>query len=85
MTDHIVTRDESYVPSDIELGIVEDRPQGVMFETQDGQVTLEAEDISVFNNFSITQSFKMSEGEGLKNTKAMSASTLPIKFSGCCI
>lgn len=73
---YIVTRNESYVPSDIELGIVEDRPQAVTFETQDGQATVEAEDISVFNNFSITQSFKMSGGVGLRNTKAMSASTL---------
>jgi len=73
---YIVTRDESFVPSDIELGIVEPRPRAKVFETKDGQVMLEAEDISVFNNFSVTQGFKMSEGYGLKNTTAMSASTL---------
>jgi len=73
---YIVTRDGSFVPSDIELGIAEERPQAKVFETREGQVTLEAESISVFNNFTITQGFKMSEGRGIKNTKAMSASTL---------
>ena len=73
---YIVTRDASFVPSDIELEIVDPRPQANIFETKDGQVTLEAEDISVFNNFAITQGFKMSEGYGLRNTTAMSASTL---------
>lgn len=73
---YIVTRDESFVPSDIELEIVEPRPQANVFETKDGEVTLEAEDISIFNNFAVTQGFKMSGGMGLKNSMAMSASTL---------
>ena len=73
---YIATRDESYVPSDVELGIKQERPEPVTITTREGQATVEAENITIYNNFVKTESFKMSGGCGIKNTTAMSESTL---------
>ena len=73
---YIVTRDASYVPDDTVLGIKEPRPEAVTFETKSGQLEFEAEDMTVYNNFSVFSNFKMSGGVGLQNSVAMSESIL---------
>ena len=73
---YIVTRDEAYSPDDTALGIKQPREDAVTFETDSGQLTFEAEDMTIYNNYVKTSGFKMSGGEGLYNTVAMNESTL---------
>lgn len=73
---YIVTKDASFVPSDIDLGITEQQSEGKNFKVKGGQGSCEAEDITIFRNFDLTSSFKMSGETGIKNTGASSASNV---------
>ena len=70
----IITKDGSYVPDDIELGIREEQPAPKTFATKNGECGIEAEDATIYDMFEKTSSFKMSGGNGIANTGAASAS-----------
>ncbi len=72
----VITKDGNYVPDDIEMGIRKEQTAPNSFAAKDGICEIEAEDITRYNIFDITSSFKMSGGSGIFNTGASSASTV---------
>jgi len=72
----IITKDGSYVPDDIVLGIRAEQPAPKMFEAKNGECGIEAEDITLYDIFEKTSSFKMSGGRGIVNTGLASASNV---------
>lgn len=72
----IITKDGSYVPDDIVLGITDEQPAPKMFEAKNGECEIEAEDITIYSVFDKTSSFKMSGGRGIVNTALASASNV---------
>lgn len=72
----IITKDGSYVPDDVVLGIRKEQTPPKTFTAKGGECEIEAEDITIYNIFDKTASFKMSGGYGIFNTGAASASNV---------
>ena len=72
----IITKDDSYIPDDVALGIRKEQTPPKSFAAKGGVCDIEAEDITVYSIFDKTSSFKMSGGSGIFNNGAASASNV---------